>query len=101
MHDGRRRPVPTKHTHTKTAHVNARIDPRLKREAERVLTAVGMSSSTAVTLFYKQLVLRRGLPFDVRMPNAETVAAIRELADGGGTVHHGSTAETFETILRK
>jgi len=91
----------SKHTPTKTAHVNARIDPGLKRKAERVLAAVGVSSSTAVTLFYKQVVLRRGLPFDVRMPNAETVEAIRELAGGGGTAHLGSTAETFETILRK
>ena len=65
----------------KTAFLNARIDPDLKTRAEKVLAGVGVSSSQAITMFYHQVVLRQGLPFDVCIPNAETVAALKE-ADG-------------------
>jgi DNA-damage-inducible protein J len=51
---------------TKTGFLNARIDPNLKIKAEKVLDRVGVSASQAITMFYKQIVLRKGLPFDVR-----------------------------------
>jgi DNA-damage-inducible protein J len=62
----------------KTETVRARIEPELKHEAEIVLDTLGLSASEAITLFYKQLTLRKGLPFDVRIPNAETREAMRQ-----------------------
>ena len=52
----------------KTANLYARIEPEVKKEAEEILTALGVPVSNAITMFYKQIILQRGLPFDVRLP---------------------------------
>ena len=74
----------------KTAMIRARTEPELKRQAETVLRAIGLSQTDAINLFYRQIVLQHGLPFAVKIPNAETRDAIKELRSGGG--------ETFETV---
>jgi DNA-damage-inducible protein J len=56
----------------KTETVRARIEPGLKKEAEGVLEKLGLSATQAITLFYRQVTLRKGLPFDVVIPNATT-----------------------------
>ena len=56
----------------KTAMVRARIEPELKDEAERVFEELGLSATQAITLFYRQVGLRKGIPFDVVIPNATT-----------------------------
>ena len=56
----------------KTEFVRARIEPVLKRNAEDVLAKLGLTTTQAITLFFKQLELRQGLPFPVEMPNRET-----------------------------
>ena len=53
---------------TKTANLYARIEPDLKEQAESILAALGVPASNAITMFYKQIVLHRGLPFDVSLP---------------------------------
>jgi DNA-damage-inducible protein J len=83
----------------KTAYLNARIDPELKAQAEDVFSKVGLSSSQAITLFYKQVALQQGIPFDVRVPNAATAAALQEAEQGGGEIQEGSVDEVFDRIL--
>ena len=83
----------------KTAYLNARIDPDLKTEAEAVFEKIGLTSSQAITLFYKQVSLQQGIPFALRVPNAETIAALREAEQGGGETHKGSASEVFDRIL--
>lgn len=51
----------------KTSNVNVRIEPDLKVQAEAILNALGIPSSNAIAMFYKQIVLHRGIPFDVRL----------------------------------
>ena len=60
----------------KTAVISARIDPDLKRDAEQVFRDLGLTATQAITLFYKQVELERGLPFAVRVPNDATVEAL-------------------------
>ena len=60
----------------------ARVEPELKREAEAVLKALGLNASEAITLFYRQVALRRGLPFEIKLPNETTRAAIRDALEG-------------------
>lgn len=64
----------------KTAYITARVEPALKASAEGVLQKLGMSTTDAITVFLRQVTLHRGLPFEVRIPNAATAAAITELA---------------------
>ena len=67
---------------SKTAMIRARMEPTLKVEAEAVLAQVGLSPTEAIRLFYRQVSLQGGLPFEVRIPNAETRAAIKDTRSG-------------------
>jgi DNA-damage-inducible protein J len=62
----------------KSETIRARVEPDLKREAEAVLKALGLSASEAITLFYRQVALKRGLPFEIKLPNETTRAAMRD-----------------------
>lgn len=66
-----------------TATINARIDADLKRDAENIFAQIGLSTSQAIRLFYKQTILEKGLPFQpvYNLP-PETVEAIREAEEG-------------------
>jgi DNA-damage-inducible protein J len=59
----------------------ARIEPGLKKEADAILAAIGMNATTAITLFYTQMVRHRGFPLELKIPNDETLEAMREVRD--------------------
>jgi len=65
----------------KTAVVSTRIDPELKRDAEQVFRALGLTTAQAITLFYRQVDLQRGLPFSVRIPNETTREALVDASE--------------------
>jgi len=71
---------------TKSAMINTRLEPKLKKSSEAILAKIGLSTSEAITLFLNQVVMQKGLPFDVRIPNRETAKAIREARNGQGLV---------------
>lgn len=52
----------------KTANLYARIEPGLKNEAETILSGLGVPVSNAINMFYRQIVIHRGLPFAVQFP---------------------------------
>ena len=54
---------------TKTANLYARIEPKLKTEAESILGGLGLHVSNAINMFYRQIVIHRGLPFPVQFPS--------------------------------
>ncbi|MEG0699554.1 MAG: type II toxin-antitoxin system RelB/DinJ family antitoxin [Erysipelotrichaceae bacterium] len=54
----------------KSANLYARIEPDVKEQAEGILSALGIPASNAINMFYKQIILQRGIPFDVKMPSA-------------------------------
>ncbi|WP_422409715.1 type II toxin-antitoxin system RelB/DinJ family antitoxin [Endozoicomonas sp. ALB122] len=56
-------------TMAKETTVRARIDEALKEEAEQVLRKLGLTTSQAINLYFSQIVLRKGLPFDVVIPD--------------------------------
>ena len=59
----------------KSANLYARIEPELKEQAETILSALGISASNAITMFYKQIVLQRGIPFEVKLPSVRPLDA--------------------------
>jgi len=75
----------------KSKMIRARVEPALKHDAEAVLNKLGMTPTEAITLFYKQVTLYRGLPFPVRIPNAATRKALRE-------ARSRSNIETFASV---
>ena len=53
---------------SKSATVRARLEPKLKSRAETVFQRLGLNATQAITIFYRQVELRDGLPFDVAIP---------------------------------
>jgi len=66
----------------KTAMINARIEPALKQEVEGIFDELGLTTTEAVTLFFKRVKNYKGLPFEVRLPNAQTRRAIEQARKG-------------------
>lgn len=56
-----------------SANLYARIEPDVKEKAESILSALGIPASSAINMFYKQIILQRGLPFEVKIPSARPV----------------------------
>ena len=56
---------------TKSANLYARIEPDVKEQAESILSTLGIPASNAINMFYKQIILNRGLPFEVKIPTSK------------------------------
>ena len=83
----------------KNAYITARVDKSLKAKAEKVLSRVGITTTDAITMLLHQIVLRKGQPFEARIPNKETIAAMAELDRGGGESFDGTAEELFDTVV--
>ncbi len=86
---------------TKTDIVRARIEPALKQDAEAVFQKLGLSHSQAIAMFYRQVTMQHGLPFDVRVPNETTLAALREAENPAALGHYASVDELFDELGRE
>lgn len=78
--------------------LHARIDPKLRRSAERIFTKIGISRTEAIRLFLKQVELHKGLPFPISIPNEKTVAAMMETNDATALKRYRSFRELRERI---
>lgn len=67
---------------TKVATKNARIEPELKNKAELIFRRIRSTAAEAIRLFYEQIYLHHGLPFDVKIPNKTTLKAMRDAQTG-------------------
>ncbi|MCG6207351.1 type II toxin-antitoxin system RelB/DinJ family antitoxin [Rhodopseudomonas sp. HC1] len=85
----------------KSGYINARVEPKLKKSAEAVLDKLGLSTTDAVTIFLKQVVAHKGLPFPVKLPNKETIRALRDAERGRVTRFSGTTEEFFAHLDKK
>ena len=83
---------------TKTTTVRARIEPDLKNKAEKVFRNLGLTSTQAITLFYKQVELRNGLPFDVVIPNKTTRRTFSETDAGKNLVVCEDSEDMFKKL---
>jgi len=81
---------------SKTTMITARVDPELKRKTEKILKSLGLTTTQAITLFFNQINLRKGLPFAVAVPNSETAQAIED-ALAGVNLH---TAESVDALFQ-
>lgn len=61
-----------------TEMIHARIDSELKHDVEHIFSAVGINTSDAIRMFFAQVKLNQGMPFEVRVPNKETRKAIED-----------------------
>jgi DNA-damage-inducible protein J len=81
----------------KSAVIHARIEPATKNSAERVLHRLGLSPTEAIRIFYRQITLRRGLPFFVEVPNELTRQTLARSKRGENLERFESVAEMFSS----
>ncbi|NLH63127.1 MAG: type II toxin-antitoxin system RelB/DinJ family antitoxin [Erysipelotrichaceae bacterium] len=95
----------------KSSNVYARIEPEVKEQAESILSALGIPASNAINMFYKQIILQNGLPFEVKlsvsapidMKNSSDQKMNEELVKGYTDMKTGKTksAEKCFNKIRK
>lgn len=74
----------------KSANLNVRMNPEIKEEAEAILKELGIAPSSAIDMFYRQVIMAKGLPFDIRLPDDHplnitntSIEKLNELLDEG------------------
>lgn len=82
----------------KTATVRARMEPGLKKETERILDQLGLNTTEAIRIFFKQVKLQRGLPFEIKIPNETTHQAIAGAKERKDLKEFETTEELFEDL---
>jgi DNA-damage-inducible protein J len=83
---------------TKTAMIRARTTPAVKADTERIFQRLGISTSEAINLFLAQVKMRKGLPFDVRIPNKATLKAMKDADEGKNLTTYDSVDDFFKKI---
>jgi len=83
---------------SKSTVIHTRINADLKAGAERILENIGISAPEAIRLFYRQIELHRGIPFDVKLPNRQTTETLRK-SERGEDVHRAKdTDDLFDQL---
>ncbi len=82
----------------KTAMVRARVEPELKEHAETVFHRLGLNATQAITMFYRQVELRGGLPFDVVVPTAVTRRTLEASEAGRDLIVCQDTDDMFRKL---
>ena len=96
----------------KSANLYARVEPHVKERAEEILAALGIPASNAINMFYRQVILQQGLPFNVKIPRRHPLdvsrlseeALNRELEKGYADIEAGRTRparEVFAELRRE
>ncbi|MBF0520580.1 MAG: type II toxin-antitoxin system RelB/DinJ family antitoxin [Nitrospirae bacterium] len=83
---------------SKSAMIRARTEQELKTEVETIFHELGMSATEAINLFYTQVKLHNGLPFEVKIPNKTTVQTFKD-TDAGKNLVKCKDADDFFTKL--
>lgn len=78
--------------------IRARIEPELKHDVDKILKKLGMSVSQAIGLFYVQVKMNQGLPFDVKIPNKTTRKTFENTDKGKGIKTFKNKEELFKDI---
>lgn len=63
------------------ATINIRIDEELKKKSEEILDEIGLGMTAALTIFLKAVVRNNGIPFNLEIPNKETLKSFKEVED--------------------
>ena len=82
----------------KTSTIRARIEPDLKDKAEYIFRQLGLTTTQAITLFYKQVELKNGLPFDLAIPNEVTRQTFDDTDAGRNLIICEDTDDMFNKL---
>lgn len=82
----------------KTATIQTRVDPIVKKNAQMILKKLNISMSEAISMYLSQITLHNGIPFELKIPNEVTAKTLKD-AEAGKNVHKvDSVDELFEEL---
>ena len=82
----------------KTATIRARIEPELKKDVEDLFKKLGISTTEAISIFYRQVKLRKGLPFNVVVPNKTTESVFKDTDANKNLIRCETVDDMFEKL---
>jgi DNA-damage-inducible protein J len=83
-----------------TTKIQARIDVRSKEQTQKILDVLGLTMSEAISLYFRQIVLRRGIPFDIEIPNELTAKVLKRSRKGRGLHKAAGVDDLFKELGR-
>jgi len=83
---------------SKSAMVRVRLEPDLKEHVEKIFQNLGISVTQAITIFYKQVEIRNGLPFNVTLPKKETIKTFKATDAGENLVICDDANDMFNKL---
>ena len=84
----------------KSLTLHTRIEPEVKSQVDSILNELGISTTEAISMFFRQIIRYRGIPLDLRIPNAETLTAMEETEEilNKGVSRFSNLDEMFEEL---
>ncbi len=85
-----------------TSSMNIRMDSDVKEEAQKIFKEIGLDMTTAINIFLRQSIRERSIPFKIRLdvPNAETIAAIKEITKMKADPSFGKAYDTVDDMMK-
>lgn len=93
---------------SRSANIVTRVDPEVKKQAEDILNKLGLSMSSAMDIFLRQIIIRNGLPFEVTLSNSKPLMMAnmnkqefdKALEEGVKDVKEGKTISVDELLSK-
>jgi len=80
-----------------TATIQTRVNKETKAQAKDILSQLNITLSEAIAIYLRQIILHKGIPFEIKIPNKDTLQAIEQLESGGGA-KLSSVKDLFEEL---
>ena len=79
-------------------NIQVRLDKKTKSQAQKVFKVLDITMSEAIKLFLRQVALQKGIPFEIKIPNALTDRVLRESEEGIDLHKVSNVDQLFEEL---
>ena len=83
---------------SKTATIQTRVDPQVKKNAQEILAKLNITMSEAISMYLSQITLHQGIPFELKIPNKLTARTLQDSENGKNLHSVSSTDELFQEL---
>jgi DNA-damage-inducible protein J len=83
---------------SKTATIQTRVDPVVKKKAQEILSKLNITMSEAISMYLSQITLHQGIPFELKIPNELTARTLAESEKGKNLHTVDSVDQLFEEL---
>ena len=81
----------------KTSSIHIRVEPKVKDEVEKILNTLGMTSTEAINIYLKQIILNSGIPFEIKMPKFSN-EMLEALSEAEKMEKHPEKYKSFDNV---